>query len=252
MPESVNADEINVKGGVLIIGSLLWQDHKDNDKKDNLRKLWRERQLLREQRIMVKIPIRYGRLTTKDKIYSMVFSNSCARNKKGTCYFIPFRKTPISHFVDLLKEAREISIAEGMNGNFLARSKDDKVWCVLGILLNPTINKQIEGKLLRFWTKNIESQGDFDPQDFRMGYEKPCIYKNGKLNIDWPISLDKRNNEILNSYDFIIATATVPTGYPSIEELKKNVEVDKSRYYFIENYNSGITTFQDIEIINRI
>lgn len=248
----MTAENLNIKGGVLIIGSLLWQNHLNSDNEDNIRKLWRDRHLLMKQRIMVKIPIRYGRLSKRDNIYTMVFSNSCARNKKGTGYFIPFKKTPISDFSDLLNEAREISIAEGMKGCFLSKMKDDNVWCVLGILMNPKIDKEIENNLLRSWTGNIEGQGEFDPQDFKIGHEKTSIHKTGKLNIDWPISLDKRNNEILNSYDFIIATATRPTDYPTIETLKVKVEDDKSRYYFIENYNSGITTFQDIEVINRI
>jgi len=251
--DKLTTENINFKGGVLIIGSLLWQNHLKNENEDNIRKLWRDRNLLMNHRIMVKTPIRYGRLSENDNIYTMVFSNACAKRKKGTGYFIPFKKNPFSNFNDILKEAKEVSIAEGMKGKFVSKEKGTKkVWCVLGILTNPKISEEHEQTLLIQWTNTIDSQGSFDPNDFKQGREKSCLNKSGKLNIDWPVSLDKRNNDILNSYDFIIATGTKPTDYPNIETLKENVIDDKSRYYFIENYNSGITTFQDIEVINKL
>lgn len=246
-------ENINLKGGVLIIGSLLWQDHLENKNGDNIRKLWRDRHLLFDHKIMVKVPIRYGRLSNSD-IYTTVFSNSCAKTKNGTGYFIPFKQTPILTYNDLVNEAKEVSIAEGMKGKFLSKEKGTKkVWCVLGILTNPkTVNKVQEKALLDKWSKTINSQGTFDPNDFKQMREKSCLDKYGKLNISWPTPLDNRNSEILNNYDFIIATGTKPTKYPKINKLTENVKSDKTRYYFIENYNSGITTFQDIEVINKL
>lgn len=245
-------ENINIKGGVLIIGSLLWQDHLENGDRDNVRKLWRDRHLLLNHKIMVKVPIRYGRLSKSD-IYTMVFSNSCAKNKNGTGYFIPFKQT-ITTFSDLVSEAKEVSVAEGMKGEFLSKETGtNNVWCVLGILTNPkTISKEQEKILQNNWSEIINSQGGFDLKDFKQRGENSCLDKRGKLNINWPTPLDKRNAKILNSYDFIIATGTKPTKYPNVNELIEKVKSDKTRNYFIENYNSGITTFQDIEVINKL
>lgn len=50
----------NLKGGVLIIGSLLWQDYL-NKLGDDIRKTWRVKHLLVDSKIMISVPIRYGR-----------------------------------------------------------------------------------------------------------------------------------------------------------------------------------------------
>lgn len=243
---------INLKGGVLIIGSLLWQDHLDNKKGDNIRKLWRNRHLLVTHKIMVKAPIRYGRLSDSD-IYTMTFSNSVAKNKMGTGYFVPFKQSPMATFNDLINQSKEVSVAEGMKGQFIKKKTNGEIWCVLGILINPKkVNTDNATTIYNEWKKIIDSEGSFNTKDFRQGREKPSLEPNGKLNFIWPTAVDNRNEEILNSYDFIIATGTKPTRYPNVDELKRKVQADKIRYYFIENYKSGITTFQDLKVINNL
>ena len=88
-------ENLNIKGGALLIGSLLWQDHLENKKEDNIRKSWRDRHLIVGHKIMIKAPIRYGRLSNSD-IYTMTFSNSVGKSKMGTGYFVPFRQAPIA------------------------------------------------------------------------------------------------------------------------------------------------------------
>lgn len=39
-------ENLNLTGGVLIIGSLLWQDDLDLTKKDHIRKTWRDNHLM--------------------------------------------------------------------------------------------------------------------------------------------------------------------------------------------------------------
>jgi hypothetical protein len=242
--------EFSMKGGVLIIGSLLWQDNlKEND---NIRKKWREKYLREHEKIVVKAPIRYGRLSKND-VYTITFSNSCSRNKMGTCYFIPFKQTSITTFDTLKRESEEVSNAEGMEKQFLKTTEQGEVWSVLGILINPkTVEKKIARLIYNKWKKLIKENGGFNPKEFKIGHEKPCVDKRGKLNIDWPMALDKRYEDVINGFDFMIATATKPTKYPDITELAEKVRSDTKRYYFIENYKSGITTYQDIEVINRM
>jgi hypothetical protein len=248
-------ENLNLKGGVLIIGSLLWQDHLKNENEDNIRKLWRDRHLLLDHKIMVKVPIRYGRLSDSN-IYTMTFSNSCKTARQGTAFFVPFKKTPLSTFEDLMGEVRETSIAEGMKGNFISKERGTQnIWCCMGIMTNPkTVGREKERELITEWSAEIAKQGSLDISLFRNGTEKPCINQNGKLNLNWLSPVDKRDSDILNSYDFVIATATAtkPKDYPNIKKLSENVKADTTRYYFIQNYKFGITTFQDINVLNKV
>ena len=66
------AKQVDLKGGVLIIGSLLWQDHLD-EVGDDIRKNWRDNSLLLANKIQVKTPIRYGRFSDNSKIYTKLF-----------------------------------------------------------------------------------------------------------------------------------------------------------------------------------
>ena len=110
----------NIHGSVITIGSLYWQDYL-NKQSDNIRKKWRERYLgleIDKTKILVKLPIRYGRYS-KNKVYTMVFSANCEKqNKLGTGYVIPFLSNPINDFYDIEFETRQMSIAEGMKGRF--------------------------------------------------------------------------------------------------------------------------------------
>lgn len=234
---------IDLKGGVLIIGSLLWQDHL-NKVGDDIRKNWRINSLSIANKIQIKTPIRYGRFSEKSKIYTMVFSNACKR-KSGTAFIVPF-SSQIQSQEQLSDEAKKLSEAEGMGKKFVA---GEDVWSVLGILINPKHNgKKLKRDLVTLWNNSLNKT--FDEKLFRIGTEKPCIKSNGVLNIPWPSIVDPRKSDELNSYDFIIATATRPTKYPLIKELISCVKKDTGRYYFIENYKSGIITFQDLQVIN--
>ena len=246
-------EKLNLKGGVLIIGSLLWQDHLKNEKKDNVRKLWRDRHLLLDHKIMVKVPIRYGRLSNSD-IYTMTFSNSCRTAKQGTGFFVPFKQTLLTTFADLMNEVKETSIAEGMKGKLLSKeSGSENIWCCMGLLTNPkTVIMETEKALITQWRENVSEQGTLDISQFKIGREKPCIDKSGRLSLNWLSPVDKKDAEILNGYDIVIATATKPTKYPSIKELSEKVKADTKRYYFIQNYKFGITTFQDIQVLNKV
>jgi len=128
----MNDHKIELKGGVIIIGSLLWED--DLDKGDNLRNNWRINSLDLQGKILVKLPIRYGRYS-KNNIYTMVFSLNCEKNSKlGTGYIIPFKQNTIKHLDILVSEARKMSEAEGMKNRFIGENKD--IWGSMGILVN--------------------------------------------------------------------------------------------------------------------
>lgn len=235
---------IKLKGGVLIIGSLLWQDHL-NEPGDNIRKDWRDRFLNESEKIMIKVPIRYGRLS-RSNIYTMTFSNALKR-KMGTAFLVPFRNQ-FSSIPQIIEDAREMSEAEGMGRRFVA---GENIWSVMGISINPKLNKSpLKKEIISKWFRSIEKP--FDMKDFRIGREKPCLKATGELDIPWLNAVDSRNAKNINEFDFYIATVTKPTNYPPSKELSLKVKGDNQRYYFIENFKSGITTFQDHQVINLI
>ena len=65
---------MELKGAILIIGSLLWDPDQGNEK--GARKTWRNKRLKMEDRVHVKVPIRYGRLSgsVHNRHFTMVFS----------------------------------------------------------------------------------------------------------------------------------------------------------------------------------
>lgn len=251
----------NLIGGVIMLGSLLWQDHLHNTKNDNIRKQWREKALAND-RIIAKLPIRYGRYSNGG-IYTMVFSNNCQRYKRlGTGYISLFKSNPINDFNKLLSEAKAMSIAEGMNGNFWGVSGNGDIWGKMGILFNDLkIDKKIKRIILNGWEKQfLINNGTLNSYDFKfIKNERTCITNKGKLNIKWIEPVDKRDSRSVSEFDFLIATATKPKHetntimrYPNIQEIVTSVKKDNKRYYFIQNMKSGITTFQDNEILNRL
>jgi hypothetical protein len=174
-----------LRGGVLIIGSLLWQDHVVIAARDEKRKKWRAEYLLADRKIMVNTPIRYGRMSKGSPgQYTMVFSNGCARSKQGTGYFVPFSNQVIRSWDDLEKEAKALSGAEGMDGNFVSVERGTaNVWCVLGLLLNPEhLPKNKADSLVSKWASWIKASGrKVYPAFFRQGREKPCVTAKGLL-----------------------------------------------------------------------
>lgn len=236
--------EIGLKGGVLIIGSLLWQDYL-NDRDDFARKSWRDKHLILDEKIMVKVPIRYGRYSRKDNIYTMTISNSINKKKMGTGYFVPFSNQNINNFNDLMYESEALSKAEGMGGLFF------NSWGSIGLLFNSNKENNSQNNLSNLWSNKFINN-TFDNKVYKVNKEKPSIKKNGLLNIYWISCVDKRESDNLNNYDFLITAVTMPTQFPTPLELAENVKKDTKRYYFTENYKNGITTFQDISILNQL
>ena len=72
---------MRLNGGVIIIGSLLWQHDLCPEKFDNVRRSWRNAALILDEKILVKLPIRYGRYS-KGSIYTMVFSTRCEKTQR--------------------------------------------------------------------------------------------------------------------------------------------------------------------------
>ena len=250
-------------GGVIIIGSLLWEDHLNNILPINnyIRNNWRKYHIENISKIMVKLPIRYGRCSDRN-IFTMVFSNNCQRYKRtrlGTGYIYQFKTNPITNFKQIICEARAMSIAEGMNGNFWGGNRD--IWGNMGILFNTSkIEKIIKNEILCKWAKEFfDNNGNSKMGNFKFSNERPCLTNKGELTIKWVEPVDEKDSNQVSNFDFLIATATVPNHkvnnydkYPEYDVIANSVKSDTDRYYFINNVLSGISTFQDNKILNEL
>lgn len=228
----------NLKGGVIIIGSLLWQDYLDKQG-DDIRASWRTAHLDLNNKIPVKVPIRYGR-KSRSNIMTMVFSNRMAR-KTGFGYVVPFKRT-INNKHELLCEAMALSAAEGMKGNFVCS------WEVLAYLLNDSIidvNKKKEIVTLFRQRKNA----NFDVSEYKVGKERSCISKSLKLDINWVAPVSGNDKQQIDEFHFLLATAIKPDNkLPSHKEMAQTIKADIQRKYFINNLINGIITHDDFEI----
>ena len=231
-----------LRGGAIIIGSLLWENKGNRQK-------WRENNLYFESRFKVYIPIRYGRCSrTRKKIYTMVFSNNCylKRYGLGTGWVLPI-KTKINLFNELKEEAKKMGEAEGFKNGF---SSD---WGSIALLLNP--NKIINDSIKEEWGKFMfDKIPGYFLSDKKIKSEKFPIDFNGFLTIRWPEEVIQKNN--IGKYDFLIATVTRPTlihnRYPTAYKIANAMKKVNDYSYYLKNRKYGITTFQDERISNII
>lgn len=223
--------ETPLSGGLLIIGSLLWDDH---ETRVSLRNDW----LLMDKVTSVPAPIRYGRKSKKRNTYTMVTSSDCKTDEKiGIGSLIPFRNN-LGKSTELDRVATCIINAEHKEIKSLNRYNWD--WGCLALLTNPSQsnNKNVK-QLIEFWSSKFSN--GFNPSDYIVTDEPSLISKQGQLFIDW-------KNEY-GDLDFIVLTATKPTNpVPTALLISESFEMDNS--YFIGNRNNNIQTYQDDEIIN--
>lgn len=228
--------ELNLKGGVLIIGSLWW---------DPSREQWRQKYLNMDEVRNISLPIRYGRLSGSDRRYThtMVFSSDC-KDALGTGLVITF-KEQTKNFDQLHDQVMALMAAEMKKSPEIDRYNWG--WGMIALVINPnhlsvSSEKKSACRELKDYWQSIIGNG-FNSDEYRVGKEKPIIDETGNLLIDWP--------EELTDYDFIIATATKPAlqKYPSPEEIGHRMAYNDYRIYLESNIKHGISTFQDAEIL---
>ncbi|MHB8855275.1 MAG: hypothetical protein ACYC6K_01480 [Bellilinea sp.] len=228
---------MNYKGGVIIIGSLLW----DN----SARSEWRKSSLQAlETKVPFSVRIRYGRESGKQRChtYTMIFSNH-PTTELGQGYIVGLKQN-IENKKMLKEQAIALAKAEGIwaeDKPFLGRN-----WGAVGLLANEnkTYADWIKSNWLQIFQENRceQSSDQFNHEQYSIGNELPVIDKNGFLQIDWPPEMD--------NFDFLLATPTVPKPNRTLtarEIAERMVEKDY-RIYFDKNRESNITTFQDDEI----
>lgn len=243
---------MRLNGGVIVVGSLLWEDHLQfNNGQDFIRRDWRKLNLNMENKKSVPLPIRYGRKSLlRYNTYTMIFCNSVDPSQsKGV--IIPFIDS-VNSFEELYIQAIALAKAEGIYKNNNRRITAS--WGSVGILINPQLEKaqpSISSYLYERWS-NLYSgyQDTFSCSEYAIPFEPPVFDQNGYLQIKW--------TEKFNDFDFVLATPTIPKPKRKITEeeivnaIKKSTNKDYPRgysNYFYRNRELGIETSQDRVIV---
>lgn len=229
--------ELKLVGGVLIIGSLIWDEAE-------IRENWRTNCLDVEKAKAVTLPIRYGRISSERRFtYSMVFSQACKKlENRGMGLVVPFLHPVNIEEFDV--QAHELIKAEHKKEPGFTRFNWD--WGTLALAVNPrhlndeSDKRDVIKQLQNHWFEKIGK--GFNPNDYKVGTEMPIVDKTAHLQIDWVPDLD--------DYDFVIATATKPNvnKIPDAKEIADRMILNDFDEYFRRNHDVGIVTYQDDEI----
>lgn len=231
---------MKLKGGVIIIGSLIWEDHLNNKKADNIRKEWRKQNLINKS-TLTKVPIRYGRESqTREDTYTMIFSKSCEDNL-GQGLILPFNQDIIT-FEGLERQAIALAIAEGIYKPDNLRLTSS--WGSVGLLINPKLNlTDFASKELiqKKWTDIYHSYSDtFISDSYKMNNESSSpITQDGFLNIAWQTEMD--------AFDLLVATPVIPKPKSRLnaEDIAQRMIDKKYQTYFHNNKKHKIDTALD-------
>ena len=231
---------MELRAGVLIIGSLYWDEFES-------RRAWRESRLILSKPAVVKVPIRYGRKShNRGNTYTMVFSRGC-----GTGSALVLRcKDPVSSADGLIREAEYLWTAErkaeASNGCISAD------WGCVGLLVRPGL--ELPQQVLDEWENRVsreDAYGKTPPADD----QGALVDGRGLLQIGWPEPIDSSQPPV--ELDLLLAAATRatfhgdPPSYASPQmiagawgqDTKDNIS------YFRKNRKNSISTFQDQEIL---
>lgn len=228
-----------MKIGVLIVGSLYWDDSPP-------RAAWRSERLDCVRRQRVRVSVRYGRRSSRrGDSYTMVFSSGLREEQFGTAIAIPFKSE------NLLEEGEHLWAAEapsagGPKGRISAR------WGCVALLEHPQV--PLPRDIRARWTERVVREPHYGKLDHAHD-ELSAVDERGLLGICWP----RAENGSLLEMDALLATATCPTlnagDYPSsrkIADAWSTLGGRKEAKYFWCNRKHGITTFQDAEIEARL
>lgn len=230
------SSELNLRGGVIIIGSLLW----DNEKRCK----WRNGSLDLSTKLPSRLRIRYGReSSSRCDTYTMIFSSD-RDTRLGQGYVVGYKNVFTSE-KDLRREAIELAKAEGIwttRRPFVACD-----WGAVALLAN--MSKPGCDQIKSIWAKDFNELRStrFCHLQYRFeGDDQPVISEDGFLQMD--------PSPEISDFDFLLATPTVPKPARALtsKEIADKMIKQDYRDYFKKNQANGITTFQDDEILGLL
>jgi len=215
-----------MQAGILIIGSLLWDD--------GVRDEWRRSRLRTSEKVCVKAPIRYGRRAqTRGSTFTMVFARD---SPVGQGVLLPCTAAIVG-IDSLVAEAEALWSAEERKS---CCRRIGEGWGCVGFLCREETRF---ASLLEAWACYFRNAGisAIDPVDER-----------GVLCIPWP---SKATDGTPADVDMILATATrAEVMHPCAEQVADAWLGQNGGYerYFFENILHGIRTREDGLIWKRM
>lgn len=216
--------------GILIIGSLLWDDGNKCQRAN-----WRKERLDVSAAVRARTPIYYGRKSrSRGDTYTMAFRPN---GPMGHAVLVPCTGK-IEGIDSLIAEASALWQAECPDAKAQPGTLG-KFWGCVGALF---ASGNAHAKLSAEWTAH------FQKAETR---SVSVVNANGLLDIGWPDGLDGQPAE----FDVILATATKPEPEPPTPHAVANAWVDqcaRHEKYFFNNVRHGIRTPEDADIWSRI
>lgn len=253
-----------IKGGVIIMGSLFWENEKNcvkgKETEGKARRRWRESNLDVKQTKQLLLPVRYGRFSGKKnrkETYTMVLSRDYLK-KLGTGLVVPFKRNFLLNEKTKIKEQIErLAIVEGIQKG--SRKVFAKCWGAVTIWINP--NSIYLDQIKNYWKNNIIGRNIYGYQ--RKSYEwSDGTLLDNSFQLQLPIS---------SNLDFLLCTYILPKyeeypvgvndcdriqnmhhGYPTPKMIGEAIVNSTYVTYFSENRVNGIGTFDDEEIFRYI
>jgi hypothetical protein len=231
---TASGDSQMLSVGILIIGSLYWED-------DDIRQAWRRDRLRMEGAVDVRAPIRYGRISEgRGYTYTMVFSRSCA---PGQAKAVPCQDE-IRTSADLVKEGEHLWAAERKSQH---KGRISAGWGCVTLLPNP--HREIPAEVLNSWAACVARAKPYG-NIWQAPDEGVLVNERGILQIAWPTA---GAGNIPLDLDLLLATATQPdlTRYPPFYPTPAMIaerwirDGDDNARYFRNNVQCGIRTFED-------
>jgi len=209
--------------GILIIGSLLWDDETEG------REDWRDDRLDLSRAIPVQVPIDYGRKSSsRSDTFTMVLRSE---NPSGTGILVPCRRDVVT-VDDLIVEASALWKAEAPKAKSGALGS---TWGSVGVLFRESASNK---SLAESWRAHFEKM---------VTSPHGVVRSDGSLNIPRPTTVEGSAVD----FDMILATATAPEAtVPSPETVAKAIlsQTRGHENYFLNNVLHGIRTASDEEI----
>lgn len=249
--------ENTIKGGVIIIGSLFWENEKNSINDEESKALAEKREKWRNTYLDLdldkkenhRLPIRYGRCSSSRKCtYTMVFS-SLALNTQSFGLAIPYKsEIDFSNYLHFERQAKILANVEGIsknNGNRLRKS-----WGCIGIYIKP--NSSHSPIINNHWDNLRMTDSEYTNK-----FAKNYMF--GNLNGDYSLLDDnyrlKPEVSINTDIDFLFFTyiraehrnKTIEN-YPTPQEIAEEINRSGYKTYFEKNKSSDITTFEDNDI----
>ncbi len=107
---------------------------------------------------------------------------------------------------------------------------------------------------LKAFERILNAQGpENEYSRFCIPPETSILTNRRESNINWPITIDPKEQASLDNTDFILATCPQQKAdsYPGHLEIKAGA-LEHDRMYFFNNIRNGIATFQDRDVQDSI